>query len=111
MIRPPVFDFASLDGLAFAAERGRFNGLALPRMAAQGLGPILELAQLADTGLLPAPEKAAWLALDGFEVLYRMLLTGRSQWVWQMVGGSGSCERALSRRKTRPAGSAFALLP
>jgi anti-sigma regulatory factor (Ser/Thr protein kinase) len=81
MIRPPVFDFASLDGLAFAAERGRFNGPALPRMAAQGLGPILELAQLADTGLLPAPEKAEWLALDGFEVLYRMLLTGRSQWV------------------------------
>jgi hypothetical protein len=81
MMQSAIFDFTELDGLAFAAERGRFNGRALPRMSAQNLGPIVELAQLAEMGLLPAPEKAEWLALDGFEVLYRALLTGRSQWV------------------------------
>jgi hypothetical protein len=81
MIRPALLDFATLDGLAFAAERGRFNGRTLPRMAAQKLGPIVELAQLAVTGLLPPPERAEWLTLDGLAVLYRSLLTGHSQWV------------------------------
>jgi anti-sigma regulatory factor (Ser/Thr protein kinase) len=75
------FDFAALDGLAFAAERGRLNGRKLSRMNAERLGPIIELAQFAKTGNLPAPERADWLVLDGLAVLYRAMLTGRSQWV------------------------------
>jgi hypothetical protein len=81
MFQPAPFDFAALDGLAFAAERGRFNGRKLPRMVAQKLGPVVELVQLAVTGLLPTPERAEWLALDGLAVLYRAMLSGRSQWV------------------------------
>jgi anti-sigma regulatory factor (Ser/Thr protein kinase) len=81
MIQPSLFEFTTLDGLAFAAERGRVDGQAFPRMAAQKLGPVIELMQLAATGLLPPPEKAEWLALDGLAVLYRALLTGRKHWV------------------------------
>lgn len=75
------FDFNALDGIAFAAERGRLTGRSPPRMNAVSLGPILEMAQLAATGTLPAPERAEWLALDGLSVLYRSMLNGRSRWV------------------------------
>lgn len=75
------FDFKALDGLAFAAERGRLNGLKLPRMSAVSLGPVIELAQLARIGLLPAPEHAEWLRLDGLSVLYRAVLGDRLRWV------------------------------
>lgn len=78
---PSPFDFAVLDGLAFAAERGRLSGRTPPRMLARDLGPVIELAQLAVGGLLPAPERAAWLNLDGVGSLYRALLGGKSQWV------------------------------
>lgn len=75
------FDFAALDDLAFASERGRLSSRTLPGMVARDLGPVIELAQLAAGGLLPAPERAAWLNLDGLGALYRALLGGRSQWV------------------------------
>jgi anti-sigma regulatory factor (Ser/Thr protein kinase) len=79
--QPSPFDFNSLDGLAFAAERGRLTGRTLPRMNAVSLGPIIELAQLATAGTLPAPERAEWLALDGLSVLYRCVISGRFRWV------------------------------
>lgn len=76
------FDFKALDGLAFAAERGRLNGCSLPRMNAVSLGPIIELAQLAGrAGTLPTPERAGWLALDGLAVLYQAILGGGYRWV------------------------------
>jgi anti-sigma regulatory factor (Ser/Thr protein kinase) len=78
---PSPFDFAALDGLAFAAERGRLSGLAPAQMVARDLGPVIELGQLAAGGLLPAPEQAAWLNLDGVGALYRALVGGKSQWV------------------------------
>ncbi len=78
---PSPFDFAALDGLAFAAERGRLSGLAPAQMVARDLGPVIELGQLAASGLLPAPEQAAWLNLDGVGALYRALVGGKSQWV------------------------------
>lgn len=75
------FDFAALDGLAFAAGRGMLAGRSPPRMVARDLGPVIELAQLAAGGLLPAPERAGWLNLDGVGGLYRELVGGRSRWV------------------------------
>jgi hypothetical protein len=81
-VRPaPVFDFSALDGLAFAAERGRLNGRTPPRMTAVSLGPVVEMSHLAKAGVLPAPDKADWLRLDGLAVLYRMVLGGRFQWI------------------------------
>lgn len=50
-------------------------------MTAVSLGPILELAHLAKTGILPAPESADWLVLDGLAVLYRAMLSERFHWV------------------------------
>ncbi len=75
---PSPFDFAALDGLAFAAERGRLSRLAPAQMVARDLGPVIELGQLAAGGLLPAPEQAAWLNLDGVGALYRALVGGKS---------------------------------
>src|SRR5438445_4319143 len=81
VLQPAPFDFAALDGLAFAAERGRLTGRTPARMNAVSLGPIIELAQLARGGTIPAPERADWLVLDGLAVLYRAILSGRFQWV------------------------------
>jgi anti-sigma regulatory factor (Ser/Thr protein kinase) len=75
-----VLDFAMLDGMAFAAERGRLSGRA-PDLVAYDLGPVVELDQLAAAGLLPSPERAEWLRLDGLGVLYREIASGRANWV------------------------------
>lgn len=77
----PAFDFSALDGLAFAAERGRLNGRMPPRMTAVTLGPVVEMAHLARSGVLPAPDKADWLVLDGLAVLYRAVRGGRFRWI------------------------------
>lgn len=75
-----ILDFATLDGLAFAAERGRLSGH-IPNLVAHDLGPIIELGQFAAAGLLPAPERTAWLRLDGLAVLYREIASGRLYWI------------------------------
>jgi anti-sigma regulatory factor (Ser/Thr protein kinase) len=73
-------DFTALDGLAFAAERGRLaNGV--PRLAAHELGPLIEMALLARGGLLPAPETAKWLQLDGLGALYSAIKRGHRRWI------------------------------
>jgi len=76
----PPLDFTALDGLAFAAERGRLaNGV--PRLAARELGPLVEMALLARGGLLPAPETAKWLQLDGLGALYSAIKSGHRHWI------------------------------
>ena len=77
----PTLDFKTLDGLAFAAERGRLSGRSLSIMAARELGPVLELALLAEGGLLPSPHAAPWLSLDGLAPLGQALKAGRGQWI------------------------------
>lgn len=74
-------DFAALDGIAFAAERGRLHGRELPRLKAGDIGPVIELFQLAASGLVPTPRRAAWLFLDGLDAFERALDDGRSRWV------------------------------
>jgi hypothetical protein len=77
----PAFDFSALDDLAFAAGLGRLNGRTPPRMTAVSLSPVVEMAHLARAGVLPAPDKADWLVLDGLAVLYRAVLGGRFRWI------------------------------
>ena len=78
----PLFDFAALDGIAFAAERGRLSGQELPRLKAHDIGPVIELSQLAVEVPVPSPRKAAaWLHLDGLDALARALDEGRAQWL------------------------------
>jgi hypothetical protein len=50
-------------------------------MTAVSLGPVVEMAHLARAGVLPAPDKASWLVLDGLAVLYRAVSGGRFQGV------------------------------
>jgi len=75
-----ILDFVALDGLAFAAERGKLAG-GIPTLRARDLGPAIELGQLAATGLLPEPERANWLHLGGLGMLYQAIASGRTYWV------------------------------
>jgi anti-sigma regulatory factor (Ser/Thr protein kinase) len=81
-MREQPFTFAALDGIAFAAARGRLQDLPPHTMFAAGaLGPFLELTQLGATGFLPRLDKAAWLALDGIAGFETALRGGRKQWI------------------------------
>jgi anti-sigma regulatory factor (Ser/Thr protein kinase) len=73
--------FGNLDGLAFAATRGRLHA-ATPSLhfVASDIGPLLEFSQLSSDGLLPRPDKAPWLVLDGIDNFYAALLAGHRQW-------------------------------
>lgn len=77
----PVLDFTVLDGLAFAAARGRLNGRPLPVMSAREIGPVLELEQLSGSGFLPAPNAAPFLSLDGLGPMVQALESGATQWI------------------------------
>jgi len=77
-----LFDYAALDGIAFAAERGRLDTNELPLLKARDIGPLLELSQLAEAGRVPSPRQAgAWLVLDGLDGLSRALESGRVHWL------------------------------
>jgi hypothetical protein len=82
--------FAALDGLAFAAGRGRLKELP-PGTAftACALGPFLELTQLGACGLLPRPHTASWLALAGASELEAALRSGRREWICPASRASG----------------------
>ena len=72
--------FTTLDGIAFAAERGRL-GSDLPAHIATDLGPLIEMVQLARSGLLPLPSSAAWLDVNGSEPLLRVATGSSECWV------------------------------
>jgi len=74
--------FTSIDGLAFAAARGRLSDI--PRdtkMFVRDLGPFLEYLLLAKSGLLPLPSQAPWLSLNGTADLHAALSHRRHLWV------------------------------
>lgn len=106
---PAPFDFAALDGLAFAAERGRLTGREPPRRAARDIGPMIELSQLAARGLLPAPRQAGWLALDGLDCLTRALETGRMRWVCPDTRSMGFLRTDLAPLEDETVWTGFAL--
>ena len=77
---PQTLTFSELDGLGFAAERGRFDPSATSYIAAD-LGPVFELGLLAKSKTLPWPGNSTWLAMNGIQPLMTAL-SGRShQWV------------------------------
>ncbi|ACE99670.1 hypothetical protein IP86_17550 [Rhodopseudomonas sp. AAP120] len=78
--------FAALDGIAFAAARGRLG--ALPEYVAGDLGPLVEMIQLSRTGLLPSPSSAPWLRLNGTEALLHAAV-GSERWASPHGSGSG----------------------
>lgn len=92
--------FAALDGIAFAAARDRLG--ALPEYVARDLGPLIEMIQLARTGLLPPPSSAPWLRLNGTETLLRAAAGGSERWSSSHGSRSGflRCD-ALQAEPTR----------
>ncbi len=77
---PAPFTFAALDGLCFAAARGRLRPLPDHAYRLQALGPVLELERLSASGLLPQPSRAGWLALEDVAALSDALGQGRTIW-------------------------------
>lgn len=73
--------YLGLDGLAFAAERGLLEQKAgdLDFVAGE-LGPLFEFRMLAKSGLLPKPESAPWLTLNGYGALYKAY-NQKPQWI------------------------------
>ena len=79
---PEPLTFASVDDLAFAADRGRLSlADGGPSLAVEELGPFLEYLLLSGTGLLPAPPQASWLSLNGIADLYSALSSRRHAWI------------------------------
>jgi anti-sigma regulatory factor (Ser/Thr protein kinase) len=77
---PAPFTFAVLDGLCFAAARGRFQPPSDHAYRLVALGPVLELARLSTSRLLPPPSRASWLALDDAVGLSNALIQGHTIW-------------------------------
>src|SRR5262245_45010547 len=81
------FSFSALDGIAFAASRGRLDQLA-PKIKynAGPLGPFMELRQLCASGLLPHPDEAWWLDLGTTAPLCVALRAEQQQWAGNSTG-------------------------
>jgi anti-sigma regulatory factor (Ser/Thr protein kinase) len=83
---PRPFTFAELDGLGFAAAKGRLQPLPDGAYVARDLGPVLELARLSASGLLPAPTRANWLALAEIEAFGTAWRERRKLWTCPQRG-------------------------
>lgn len=79
--------FAALDGIAFAAARGRLGDV--PEFVADDLGPLIEMLQLARAGLLPPPTSAQWLRLNGTETILEAAIGGTERWASPRGSSSG----------------------
>lgn len=74
--------FAELDGLAFAAQRGRLHEYSSDNPLSIGtLGPFLELILYGESGLLPPLHRAAWLALGSFAAFEAAYRGRKKQWI------------------------------
>lgn len=72
--------FSDLDGLAFAAARGKLDHSSLPTpYAPRQLGPLLEFLQLSAGGRMPHPEN--WLALNNAAPLVNALEQEKESWL------------------------------
>ena len=71
--------FSDVDGLAFAAARGRLDPRKLPAAyTPQRLGPLLELLHLSAGGRIPPPGN--WLSPNGTAPMMTAVAQGRESW-------------------------------
>lgn len=89
MSGPQALTFAALDGLAFAAQRGRLNGGRGLSFSVGALGPLIEWNELSGAGLLPFPDKTPWLSLDGTAALVAAMRSGHRQWICPTTRAAG----------------------
>jgi anti-sigma regulatory factor (Ser/Thr protein kinase) len=74
--------FSALDGIAFAASRGRLGSEA-PKHVVTELGPLVEWMHLSSAGLLPLPTASQWLKLASLEPLCLAATNTTNHWVSQ----------------------------
>ncbi len=82
-------DFNALDGLAFAALRGRDAMRQDSHITARALGPLIEWLMLTDVGLMPPPREARFLAVGSVGPLIAALSDGRRQWLCPVTRACG----------------------
>lgn len=104
-----AFDFATLDDLAFAAERGRLNQDVIPVRIAKEIGPLLELAHVSQNHLLPSPQVAPWLMLDGLTPMVQALDSGTVRWVSSESHFAGFLRTSTSLPQDETLWTAFGL--
>ena len=74
--------FEVVDGLAYAAERGRLDYTRLTDVYhAESLGPLVELAHLASQGSIPPLSEVRWLKLGRLALLQPGLASSSQRWV------------------------------
>ncbi len=86
---PAILDFRMLDGLAFAAARGRLNEAAIPALKASEIGPLFELSSLAADSLLPTPHDALWLTTNLLGPMLDAIRRGTREWVCPQTRRAG----------------------
>lgn len=80
MNEPRPLTYVELDGLGFAAERGRFDPTGT-QFVAREIGPLFELGLLARTGIISWPGDRSWLSYDGVAPLMTALADHRKYWI------------------------------
>jgi anti-sigma regulatory factor (Ser/Thr protein kinase) len=81
MAKIQQLDFASVDDLAFASERGRFNsGEFGVIFSGNRLGPFLELWHLQEAALVPADAEGRWFAPGHLAGFSHALAAGKPRW-------------------------------
>lgn len=74
-----ILDFRAVDGVGFAAERGRLDQVAASlRLHANRIGPLLEILHLHESGLLPV--RPVWLDPGVFDELRNAVIDRRPRW-------------------------------
>lgn len=85
---PRPLSFTELDGIGFAAERGRFDPT-ITNLVADELGPVFELGLMAKSKTLSWPGPKSWLAMNGLGSLISELSRRSHQWVCSSSRASG----------------------
>jgi hypothetical protein len=74
-----VLDFGAVDELSFASERNRLPQN-LPKMAADDIGPLVELLRLQASGTVVLPDWQSWLHLGELRPFGDALFSGSNRW-------------------------------
>jgi hypothetical protein len=72
--------FVDVDGIAFAAERGKQLGATKKIYLADEVGPLLELMHLAYDEMVPSLDRVPWLSLGDYSELYEAFKAGVPTW-------------------------------
>jgi hypothetical protein len=86
--------FTAVDGIAFASTKARLEPIHAKTFSPANLGPLVELFQLSQDGLLPTLETAQWIVFAQWAEFYNVLKGGNNFWICR------SGRRGLFRTKT-----------